>query len=507
MSAYSSFAFASLRKFRFACAMVAASVALPASSFARANRSPTSAVHLIAEAHARANWIGEGFSANPPPASSAPPRRRLASPDHIRMKTFRAMADNGTAIPPDVAGAVGPHHLMLALNAGVEIESRSGAIRSHTGLASFWGALGVKSAYDPRVAYDPYGKRWIVTSGVDADTAPAIVVGVSETSDPRRGWNLYRVPIDPSNSLWADYPTMGFNAGWIAVQANIYTAATNAFVRSNIYAFDKADLYSGGAGKYALFADPTGFSDYPAQTYDPSERNEYLVRSWNPAEGTLRISAIIGAVGSEALELGIAYPQAPSGWHPDSGDVNFAAQLGSGDRIDLDDDRIENAVYRAGSVWAAHTVFLPGSGAVSRSAVDWWQIGVGANPGASQFGRIEDPAADFDYAYPTLAVNSAGDMMLGYSRFGASQYASANFAFRMHSDPAGTLRGDIVYRAGDGPYFKDFGTGDNRWGDYGSTVVDPVDDFTMWTVNEFAAPAGAWGTWWAKLTPARNRIP
>jgi hypothetical protein len=117
-----------------------------------------------------------------------------------------------------------------------------------------------------------------------------------------------------------------------------------------------------------------------------------------------------------------------------------------------------------------------------------------------QLGRIDSPSAQFDYAYPTLDVNSRDDMMIGHSRFGASQYASANYSFRMHNDPPNTLGPDTVFKAGEAPYFKDFGTGDNRWGDYSNVAVDPVNDLDLWTIQEYAGTANNWGTWWGNVS-------
>jgi len=59
---------------------------------------------------------------------------------------------------------------------------------------------------------------------------------------------------------------------------------------SYIYAFDKADLYAGGAGNYTVFHDSTGFTDYPAVTHDNTLATEYLVRNWDGPSGVLRIA-------------------------------------------------------------------------------------------------------------------------------------------------------------------------------------------------------------------------
>ena len=42
--------------------------------------------------------------------------------------------------------------------------------------------------------------------------------------------------------------------------------------------------------------------------------------------------------------------------------------------------------------------------------------------------------------------------------------------------------------------------GRNRWGDFSITTVDPSDDTTMWTIQEYTSGANKFGTWWAKLT-------
>ena len=47
-----------------------------------------------------------------------------------------------------------------------------------------------------------------------------------------------------------------------------------------------------------------------------------------------------------------------------------------------------------------------------------------------------------------------------------------------------------------------------RWGDYSATMLDPTDDWSFWTVQEYADPAGdpngdgsPWQTVIAKLRP------
>ena len=417
---------------------------------------------------------------------------------------FPGLGDNNISIPPDNDGAVGPANLVVALNSQIEIQTRAGTPISSVSTLSFWSSLGVGSITDPRVIYDPYGQRWvIVTAGDPETTASAVLIGVSHNSDPTAGWDLYRVPVDATGQLWADFPTLGFNKNWIVVGINIFTIQGTFYEYANLYVFDKANLYAGGAGLFTLLQDDTGgFSMNPALTYDPNLATLYVLESWSSANGLLRMSTITGAVGSEVLTTGVALPAAPQPWQAVEPTVNFAPQLGSTKKIDTDDDRLDWTVYRNGSLWTAQTIFLPASGTPNRCSVQWWQIDTTAGDvgGIQQLGRIDDPTATVFYAYPSIGVNRENDALVGYSQFSAAQYAGAGISLRMAGDASGTLRAGTVLKAGLAPYFKDFGTGDNRWGDFSSTVVDPLDDLSFWTLQEYAATSNDWGTWWGEVS-------
>ena len=417
---------------------------------------------------------------------------------------FPGLGDNNISIPPDNDGAVGPANLVVALNSQIEIQTRAGTPISSVSTLSFWSSLGVGSITDPRVIYDPYGQRWvIVTAGDPETTASAVLIGVSHNSDPTAGWDLYRVPVDATGQLWADFPTLGFNKNWIVVGINIFTIQGTFYEYANLYVFDKANLYAGGAGLFTLLQDDTGgFSMNPALTYDPNLATLYVLESWSSANRLLRMSTITGAVGSEVLTTGVALPAAPQPWQAVEPTVNFAPQLGSTNKIDTDDDRLDWTVYRNGSLWTAQTNFLPATGTPNRCSVQWWQIDTTAGDvgGIQQLGRIDDPTATVFYAYPSIGVNRENDALVGYSQFSAAQYAGAGISLRMAGDASGTLRAGTVLKAGLAPYFKDFGTGDNRWGDFSSTVVDPLDDLSFWTLQEYAATGNNWGTWWGEVS-------
>lgn len=423
--------------------------------------------------------------------------------------SFAALGDNSTVIPPDTMGAVGPNHLMVTLNSQVRIQNRTGGAISTVSLNSFWSSLGNPDVFDPKIIYDPFNSRWIFAASANPGTAASsVLIGVSQTSNPTGTWNLYKVDVDAGNALWADYTGLGFNKDWIVVRVNMFTVSSDAFSRANIYVFNKADLYAHGMGTFKLLQDNGGgFSQAPAITYDNSLATMYLVENWIGSGGQLRISKITGAVGSETLTTGVAFPSTLNTWADDpSGDGDLAPQLGSTQLINTGDARIINCVYRNGTLWVAHGIFLPVN-SPTRSSIQWWQLSTSG--AVQQRGRIDDLTGSNFYAYPSIAVNANSDVLIGYSRFSANQFVSANYSFRLATDTASALQSEVVLKAGEGVYFKTSGGTENRWGDYSSTVVDPVNDTDFWTIQEYAATpvgspttngSGRWGTWWGHIS-------
>ncbi|HEX8650066.1 MAG TPA: carboxypeptidase regulatory-like domain-containing protein [Pyrinomonadaceae bacterium] len=420
--------------------------------------------------------------------------------------SFKALGDNNTTIPPDTHGAVGPNHLMVTLNSEVRIQNRTGGIISTVSLDSFWSRLGSLNTFDPKVLYDPFNNRWIFTACANPESAAsALLIGVSQTSDPTANWKLYKIDVDSTNTLWADYPSIGFNKNWIVVAVNMFTVSNNSYSRENIYAFNKASMYAFGSATFKKFEAEEGFSSTPAITYDNTLSTMYLVEDWagnsGGGRGYLRISTITGAVGSESLNTGVAFPSSTSWGTYIDGD--FAPQLGSTDKIQNNDSRMQNTVYRNGSLWCAQTVFLPVIRPHTRAGVQWWELTPAGT--VKQVGRIEDTTGQKFYAFPSIAVNKNNDVLVGYSSFSSQQYASANYSFRKGTDPLNTMQSSYVVKPGESPYYKTFSGDENRWGDYSATVVDPVNDLDMWVIQEYAAmPAGAslWGTWWGRVAVA-----
>jgi hypothetical protein len=435
----------------------------------------------------------------PPPAAYKTPQSPVAD------TTFPGLIDNLTTVPPDVQGAAGPNYLMAALNSQVSILTKKDSVVSTVSLIGFWPAsFDLEEAFDPRVMYDPYGGRWILTAGGNPNEASAsLLVGISATNDPTGQWYTYKIAVDPTSENWMDYPTTGFNKNWIVVNGNLYNVSTGTFTGTKFFMLNKSDFYAKGTGLYTAIVDSViGGTVQPATTYDSTTSTEYLVETWNGIAGYLALYSITGAVGHESF-ANVAYintsnnwaSTGPNGW-------NFAPQLGTTNLIATDDDRMQKVVYRNGNIWCTHNVFLP-EAAPTRSSIQWWEVSTAGS--VLQRSLIDDTTGVMFYAYPSIAVNSANDALIGYSSFSANQYASCNYSLQTACDAVNTFESPYTYQAGLASYYKTYGGTYNRWGDYSAACVDPTNDNQFWTLQEYATtPSGStsrWATAWASLTP------
>ena len=456
-----------------------------------------------------------GGQALPPPFRQAPFPFAPASLAPALINSFPGLADDMRTIPPDTMGAVGPSHLLSTLNSGVGIFNKAtGAILSQVTLQGFWASLGTAPGqpanvpFDPKTSYDQHSGRFVVVS-IGGRAAPDswILVAVSATSDPNGTWNKWAIDADLNNGVQdnnsADYPGLGLDNANLYITANMFPSASGSFY-SKAWVIPKDQLLAGANPiTWTEFVDPpgTGSSIQPAHVYGNSPA-EYLVhQGYNiagpPLRQFVRISKIDFPSGTPAwTDMGwIEVNTYPTTALPD------APQLGTSQRIDTIDTRLLNAVLRNGTLWTTQTVL---DDTQSRTEVAWYQLDPSTasltTPGVPlQQGRIGD-ATRFYYV-PSIAVNAVGDVGIGFSGSSPTEYAGAFYTARAASDPPGTMQTVATLKAGLAPYFKTYGLGNNRWGDFSATCVDPTDDLTFWTLQEYAAATdNTWATWWGSFS-------
>ena len=225
----------------------------------------------------------------------------------------------------------------------------------------------------------------------------------------------------------------------------------------------------------------------PGQSFTVSITGTITSFQWNPTgaypAGTVDVYSGAGnggaLVASEAIGAGVGGVQtfnfaAPPAVTPGVYTIYVPAPNGG-----LDGIRAQSGNVYAGGIMYA------GAGTVANTDMRFEVQIVGSVA-----------AADW-YYYPSLAVNARGDMCMGFSRSSANLFIEGVVTGRDFDDPPGTLDPLVVQKAGEGFYSQVF-NGRNRWGDYSATCVDPSDDLTIWSIQEYAQAGNTYGTWWAR---------
>jgi hypothetical protein len=440
--------------------------------------------------------------------------------------SFQGLGDNGATFPPDTQGAVGPNHVVTMLNTQVRIQNRTGTTNiSTTSLFNWWTNAGTfVEVFDPQIVYDALSARWIACVLTDLDrpdgraTNSSVLLAVSQTSDPTGAWHYQKIKADSYERLWADFPKLGFNKNWIVVSVNMIPfKPTNGFPQSRIYIFDKTNAYSGGATRTTVDVLTGGRTIVPMTTADPNVSTLYCLKAWNHAQdkgngifkGALRLHTITGSPSQPVFTAENIFPESP----PWEIVVGANTQAGTSTNIDSGDDQLLNVVYRDGTLWTVHTVFYPYPyNGTSHAGIQWWKIPLNGLP---ESGSITNSSKQ--YGFPTIAVNRFNDVLIGYTSFASTQYASAEYVFRGSGESK--FRIPYVLKSGVGPYVRvPSGAFESRWGDYSATMVDPSNDADFWTIQEYAEVPittgdprfrGRSGVWWGNVAvtvPGNNNF-
>jgi hypothetical protein len=421
---------------------------------------------------------------------------------------FSAIAP-GTFEPPDTHGAVGPNHLMVSLNDRVRFTDKSGTVLESVTLQAFWSVLGFTDVFDPKTVYDPLsGRFYTVTCAARRSGASSLLFGVSETSDPTGNWILRTLDGDPEDSYWVDFPNIGLTDGLVTLTANMFNISGDTSGGVNIWVFDKTTVVPSGS----LIFSRTRVTDWsstvvPAMTLDPAETTQYLINVQFSLLGRLQLHTITGMADNPVLTSTVATPSSET-WRDD---FDNAPQLGSTDTVRSNDGRIMNALVRNGSLWCTHMAGLPISLA-DRVTAKWWEINVDAGrPGYAlgetvQSGNIDGNDSfgnPMNFIFPSIAVNSQDDVVVGFSGTSLGTYVGCYYASRRASTPAGFMEEIVEYKGGEGAY------GGTRWGDYSATCIDPENfplDVELWTLQEYAISSDTYGIWWARVSPGDGAI-
>ncbi len=375
----------------------------------------------------------------------------------------------GSLNPPDPELAVGRDHVVAVVNSSLEIYDKAGtSLVGPMDFETFFSVLALGCTafpFDPNVLYDESADRYIIAAD---GNGTEYCVAVSQTGDATGMYNFYAFPVDVNGEFF-DYPHAGVGVDAIYVGANMFGPGLG-----RVFAFEKAAMYAGDPASMATHE--TGSDDTPqpmnVKGPMPTDGLHYIVTSRSGA-GVFGLYSWEDPFGADVfIDIGSLDLPATHGVTVGFG-VNNPQQTGTS--IGSIGPRPLDFEYRDGFGWTTNLVSCnPGAGTVN--CVQWGQIDVGA-AAVEQAGVF---ATDGEYRiFPDLAVDSCGNMLVGYTKTDAAIFPGVWVAGRAAADPPGTIQGELEIKAGEVAF------GESRWGDYTGMTVDP-DGATFWYLGEYS---------------------
>jgi hypothetical protein len=429
-----------------------------------------------------------------PPAALEPGLEPVAAP--TGSTNFAGFISTGW-IPPDCTMAAGPQHVLLSVNSSMAIYKKTGGPPALQRTLTQWFANVVQgmTIFDPKALYDQHAGRWVLLAVAvkDSPQSSLHLLSVSASANPLGPWRNYRfnAMLDGATATgnWADYPGLGVDNQAFYVTSNMF-AFGGGFQYAKIRVIPKAGPYAGGAAPFFDFVrmrnanNTMAFAIQPSHTFG-APQVEYLVNTGFPSGNFLTLWRIANPTGAPTLtrqQVAVSPYSLPPN----------AQQSGGAPPLNTGDVRVLHAVFRGDSIWTAFTTAHNWGGSSNRASIQWCQIRAAAPALVQQgvYGR-----ANFHYFYPAPCPDNNGNMIMVFSRSGATEFGSILYTGRRSTDPLGTLQASALLKSGVAHYVRLDTANRNRWGDYNGVAADPANPRLIWLYSEYASAANTWATW------------
>jgi hypothetical protein len=402
----------------------------------------------------------------------------------------------------DVAGAVGPRHVVSVDVAGFVVHDKAtGKVLRQLSTREFWQRvepagtlLPQKDANDARMLYDPLSERWFACA---AGTSEAdCFLAVSTSSDPTKPWRGAKLPLPRINP----YMRMGIDRNGLYV----CSCNGNADMKkgTSCYVIPKKDVLADGGPvltRARTFKD-LQFSAMPAMDPDADKpagapaillANEFMAGTcgrlylytitWSGSKASIADVQTI-ELSRKYLTPNNATPQMEA-FQPKPGPK---LRAGGGGR------RIDSAFVRKGSVFGCNGAKRTPE---SRPGVLWYEVRI-SDGRLMQEGFVDSP--DRDFIFPSVAVDSRGNVGIGCTGTSQTEFPSVYVMMRSAADPANTMRRPVAAVPGTTSYHY-AGARAVNLSHYSTTCIDPSNPGLLWTCQAYSNSKKdrQWCTAWA----------
>lgn len=401
--------------------------------------------------------------------------------------------------PPDPTIAVGPNHVVATVNSSLAFYNKNTGQRlfqqGAEGSSGFFGSVGAGTfVFDPKVFYDQVSQRFFMVF-LDLDEGAKtsnLLIAVSDDQDPMGTWYKWKIDNEMNvggTEMWFDYPGWGYNKDFVICAGDMIAYDGSAIAGQQFIAMSKSQMLTGGSPSIFKFNDQQSWAAQIAEMQSPTSNVIY--------GGT----TLIDFASPNSVVRMYAFSTTPSTISMVARDVpvppyfnatRFLAESAGGRLLDTLFGQLQNAVWRDGKFYAAHTTT---NATESETYIRWYAIDtsdwpITGTPSLWQSGEVRTPGS-YNFM-PAIGVSGNGDVSLLYTKSNSGIVADMMLAGRRANDPLGTMSDPIVLKSSSGTTYG--WPGFNRWGDYFMITTDPEDDQVFWGVGQVGKTSGDWTT-------------
>jgi len=415
---------------------------------------------------------------------------------------------------PDDNGDVSPDHYIQTANSSegayYEIFDKDGVtIFGPESCQDFWTPFNANGLGDPVVLWDQEASRWVITE-LSFDFT-SMLIAISETDDPLGSWYVYEFQ---SPFGLPDYPKYGIWSDGYYVTTNEYITDGDLSNHIPIYIMERDKMLNGdtdvevqmvgipkfqeSTSDFFVFQTATP-ANWEGTTLPPADSGFPVVRiyddAWDGGVDQVELWEIVVDWDDENNTVISGPNEMPTAAFDSNlcdGDIFNCIQESDGSFVSALQQIVMNRVtYR--NFTSYESIVMTFSVNVDqqekRAGVRWCELR--RTPGADwslyQEGTVSNETNHI--FMPTIGMDASGSIALGYSEMGPDKFLSLSFTGRRSSDELGEMTVE-PYEIATGQSYHD----GNRWGDYASMSVDPVDGRTFWFSGEYTKEDNIWGT-------------
>ena len=413
--------------------------------------------------------------------------------------------------PPDTHGDVGPNHYFQVVNCHYSIYSKTGTLLLGP-LANnsvFSGMPNNSNDGDAVVLYDEQADRWLF-SQFSMPTYPNgpffQMIAISATADPTGSWYRYQY----SFTNMDDYPKFGVWPDAYYMSMHMFASGSGNYAGIGAVAYNRTLMLAGNpSATMIMFTKPSSNEafgwlpsdcDGPFPTGNPPNYYLYSIAGASAHLGIYEFHVDWATTANSTYGNFLTLPV-----NTYTANITGIRQPNTTVKVDpLNDRMMYRLQYRAFAGYSSMVCNNTVDVTTTIAGIRWYELRKTTGSWSIYQQATYAPSDNNSRWMGSIAMDSSGNMALGYSVSGTSTYPSIRYTGRMKNDALNqmTIAEKGIMNGGG----SSTDATNHRWGDYSALSCDPVDRGTYWYTNEYFATTSA-ASWKTRIACFKWSVP